>query len=163
VTEILRILHYHNKGPHLNTLDKFHIHREAQNQIHLNDEHTIFPNPIFEVIARPIHPSPLQTVSQLRPLLPTPAFPHASPIKPTRHKPTQIPYSPDNHTQQIPFTVELLALHHTVLENAQWHLTPISTWCYLDTATRTNTTSRTHRRTYPAPHTSTRPYGNPGL
>jgi hypothetical protein len=58
MTEIMRILHYHNKGPHLNTLEKFHIHTEAQNQNHLNDEHTIFPNPIFDVLSRPIHPSP---------------------------------------------------------------------------------------------------------
>ena len=60
MTKIMQILHYHKKGPHLNTLEKFHIHTEAQNQNqnHLNDDNTIFPNPIFDALTQPTLPTP---------------------------------------------------------------------------------------------------------
>ena len=58
MTKIMQILHYHKKGPHLNTLEKFHIHTEAQYQNHLNDDNTIFPNPIFDALTRPTLPTP---------------------------------------------------------------------------------------------------------
>jgi hypothetical protein len=44
----MQILHYHKKGPHLNTMEKFHIYTEYLNGSHLNDEHTIFPKNIFD-------------------------------------------------------------------------------------------------------------------
>jgi hypothetical protein len=48
--DIMHILQYCKKGPHLNTLERFHIHTEASNQNHLNDDLTIFPNPIFDAL-----------------------------------------------------------------------------------------------------------------
>jgi hypothetical protein len=48
--DIMHILHYHNKGPHLNTLERFHVHTEASNQNHLNDDLNISPNPIFDAL-----------------------------------------------------------------------------------------------------------------
>jgi hypothetical protein len=32
------------------TLERFHIHTETSNQNHLNDNLTIFPNPIFDAL-----------------------------------------------------------------------------------------------------------------
>jgi hypothetical protein len=50
---IMHILQHHNKGPHLNTIEKFHIHMESLTNNHLNDDRAIFPNPIFDVLSRP--------------------------------------------------------------------------------------------------------------
>jgi hypothetical protein len=44
---IMQILQHHKEGPHLNTMEKFHIYTE-----YLNDEHTIFPNKIFDSILK---------------------------------------------------------------------------------------------------------------
>jgi hypothetical protein len=41
------------KVPHLNTKEKFHIYAEYINGSHLNDEHTIFPNNIFDSLIKP--------------------------------------------------------------------------------------------------------------
>ena len=46
----MNILQFHKKGPHLNTLERFHIHKEAATYNHLNDEHTVTHNPIFDTI-----------------------------------------------------------------------------------------------------------------
>jgi len=46
----MSILQFHKKGPHLNTLERFHIHKEATTHNHLNDEHTVTHNPIFDTI-----------------------------------------------------------------------------------------------------------------
>jgi hypothetical protein len=40
------------KGPHLNTLEKFHIHEEAARNNHLKDDKTVIPNKIFEAIQK---------------------------------------------------------------------------------------------------------------
>ena len=65
VHNIMRVLHYHRKGAHLDTLEKFHIHAEATTNNHLNDNHTTFPNAIFDTLAKnkyshknPPHPQP---------------------------------------------------------------------------------------------------------
>jgi hypothetical protein len=39
-------------GPHLNTLERFYIHKEAARNNHLNDDHTITPNKIFDTILK---------------------------------------------------------------------------------------------------------------
>jgi len=49
---IMQILHYHRKGPHLNTLERFHIYTEFAANNHLNDNHTVLPNAIFDTLAR---------------------------------------------------------------------------------------------------------------
>jgi len=50
IQDIMNILEFHKKGPHLNTLKQFHIHKEAASHNHLNDEHTVTPNQIFDTI-----------------------------------------------------------------------------------------------------------------
>jgi len=50
IQDVMNILQFHKKGPHLNTLERFHIHKEASSHNHLNDEHTITPNRIFDTI-----------------------------------------------------------------------------------------------------------------
>jgi len=52
IHDIMHILHIHNKGHHLNTLEQFHIHIEAASNNHLNDDHTISPNGIFDSIIK---------------------------------------------------------------------------------------------------------------
>jgi len=48
----VRAAHYQKKGAHLNTLERFHIHTESAANNHLNDNHTIFPNAIFDTLAK---------------------------------------------------------------------------------------------------------------
>ena len=46
----MQILQVQKKGLHLNTLERFHIHREAAANNHLNDVLTISANTIFDTI-----------------------------------------------------------------------------------------------------------------
>jgi hypothetical protein len=46
----MQVLQFHKKGPHLTTTERFHIHKVAASRSHLNDEHTIGPNRIFDAI-----------------------------------------------------------------------------------------------------------------
>jgi hypothetical protein len=46
------------KGPHLNTAERFFIHKEAASGSHLNDEHTISHNRIFDTILRDFSAGP---------------------------------------------------------------------------------------------------------
>jgi len=50
--DIMQILHYHRKGVHLNTLERFLIHTEAATNNHLNEGHTIHPNAIFDALLK---------------------------------------------------------------------------------------------------------------
>ena len=50
---IMQVLHQHKKGIHLNTIERFHIHIEHTAGNHLNDDHTIFPNRIFDTLIKP--------------------------------------------------------------------------------------------------------------
>jgi hypothetical protein len=52
IQEVMHILQFHKKGPHLNNIEQFHIHKEAASHIHLNDEHTITPNRIFDTVLK---------------------------------------------------------------------------------------------------------------
>ena len=52
IHNIMRVLHYYRKGAHLNTLERFHIHAEATTNNHLTDNHTTFPNAIFDTLAK---------------------------------------------------------------------------------------------------------------
>jgi hypothetical protein len=56
INDIMQILHCRRKGPHLNAMERFHIHAEAIENNHLNDDHTIFPNAIFDTPLRTNHP-----------------------------------------------------------------------------------------------------------
>ena len=53
--DIMELLHYHRKGAHLNTLERFHIHTEAAKNNHLNEGHTIYPNAIFDTLLKTNH------------------------------------------------------------------------------------------------------------
>jgi hypothetical protein len=46
--DTLQVLHIQNKGPHLNTLERFHIYKEQKTGTILNDNHMDHYNPIFE-------------------------------------------------------------------------------------------------------------------
>jgi hypothetical protein len=46
----MQILRHHRKGPNLNTLERFHIYAEYITNNHINDNQTIFPNKIFDVL-----------------------------------------------------------------------------------------------------------------
>jgi hypothetical protein len=48
----MQILRHHKKGPHLNTLDSFHIYAEYITNNHINDNQTIFPNKTFDVLLK---------------------------------------------------------------------------------------------------------------
>jgi hypothetical protein len=48
----MQIVHHQKKGPHLNILGWFYIHKEAASGNRLNDNQTIFPNRIFDAILK---------------------------------------------------------------------------------------------------------------
>ena len=50
VDNIMQILYYQKKGPHLNSVERFYIHKEAAAYKQLNGKQTIFPNKIFDAI-----------------------------------------------------------------------------------------------------------------
>jgi len=49
---IMQPLQLHKRGPHLNTLEKFHIYTEFRANNHLNDEHSITTNAIFNTLCQ---------------------------------------------------------------------------------------------------------------
>jgi Leu/Phe-tRNA-protein transferase len=56
----MQILQHQKKSPHLNTLGRFYIHKEAAFNNHLNDIHTILPNKVFDTVLKiqlPHHPT----------------------------------------------------------------------------------------------------------
>jgi hypothetical protein len=63
--KIMKTVHCHKKGAHLNTIQKFHIHTEFAKNNHLNDPQTIFLNAIFDTFiktVRPLNPATAQTL-----------------------------------------------------------------------------------------------------
>jgi len=52
MNDVMQILHYQKKGLHLNTTERFYIHTEVTSNNHLNDNHKIFPNKIFDTILK---------------------------------------------------------------------------------------------------------------
>jgi hypothetical protein len=50
INDIMQVIQCHKKGPHLNTIERFHIHAESSNNNPLNEDHTIFPTATFEVL-----------------------------------------------------------------------------------------------------------------
>ena len=53
IQNTMQVLQYQNKGAHLNTYERFHIYMEYINKNHLNNEHTIFPNKLFDTLLKP--------------------------------------------------------------------------------------------------------------
>jgi hypothetical protein len=56
IDNIMKVLHHHKKGTHLNTIERFHIHIEHTAGNHLNDDHTNSPNRIFDALIKPSTP-----------------------------------------------------------------------------------------------------------
>jgi transposase-like protein len=56
INKIMQILHSHKKGPHLNTIERFHIHAQSIANNHLHDNHTIFPNAVCDILLKTHHP-----------------------------------------------------------------------------------------------------------
>jgi len=52
----MQILQYQDIGTHLNTIEQFFIYAEFSKNNHLNDEHSIFPNKIFDALLKPHQP-----------------------------------------------------------------------------------------------------------
>jgi hypothetical protein len=71
IEDTMQVLKHQHKGNHLNTIEKFYIYAEFTNNNHLNDEHTIAPNIIFDALLKipnditkktPTPPNPTQTL-----------------------------------------------------------------------------------------------------
>jgi len=46
----MQILNYQKKGPHLNTIERFYIYKEASSESQLSNKQMIFPNKICDAI-----------------------------------------------------------------------------------------------------------------
>jgi len=55
----MQILKYHDKGTHHNTIERYYIYAEFTKNNHLNDEHNISPNKIFDALLNPTIPNPV--------------------------------------------------------------------------------------------------------
>jgi protoheme ferro-lyase len=63
IQNTMQILRLHKKGPHLKTLERFHIYTEyVNNNNHINDNQTVFPNRLFDVLLN-AHSNPPPTHS----------------------------------------------------------------------------------------------------
>ena len=52
MNSIMQVLHCHKKGAHMNTIERFHIHREFAANNNFNDNQTVFPNAIFDTLTK---------------------------------------------------------------------------------------------------------------
>jgi hypothetical protein len=48
ITDTMDILKTHKKGKHMNTLEKYHIHKLYKNNLHMNDSVIEANNPVFK-------------------------------------------------------------------------------------------------------------------
>jgi len=53
IQDTMQILQYQNKGNHLNTIETFYIYTEFLKDNHLNNDHNISPNRIFDALLKP--------------------------------------------------------------------------------------------------------------
>jgi hypothetical protein len=84
----MSILKKQRKGPHLNTLERFYIHKEAALNKHLNDQNTITPNKFFDTILKMQPPTTTTTKPFKNSYNPSPNLPTAN-RKPTASTLTQ--------------------------------------------------------------------------
>jgi len=52
IDSIMQVLHHHNKGAHLNMVERCYIHAEYVANNHLNDSRSLFPNIIFGTLLK---------------------------------------------------------------------------------------------------------------
>jgi hypothetical protein len=50
ITDTMDIIKTHKKGKHLNTLEKYHIHKLYKKSLHMNDSAIEANNPIFKTL-----------------------------------------------------------------------------------------------------------------
>jgi hypothetical protein len=50
--DFMRVVHFQKKGTHPNTIQRFHIHKQAAKSNHLNDDHTLSANKVIDTILR---------------------------------------------------------------------------------------------------------------
>jgi len=50
IQDVMHMVQFRKKGPHINTIERFYIHKEAASHNHLSDEYTVTPNRIFDTI-----------------------------------------------------------------------------------------------------------------
>jgi len=46
----MQLLHYHKKGAHLNTVERYYIYAEYTANNHFNDNHTLLPHVICDTL-----------------------------------------------------------------------------------------------------------------
>jgi hypothetical protein len=46
----MKVIKINKKGKHLNTLEKYHIHKRSKNGLHMNDAYIDVYNRIFETL-----------------------------------------------------------------------------------------------------------------
>jgi hypothetical protein len=51
ITDTMEIVKTGKKGRHLNTLEKYHIYRISEDNLHMNDTYIDIHNPIFETLS----------------------------------------------------------------------------------------------------------------
>ena len=67
IHQTMQILQFQDKGTHLNTIERFFIYAEVLKNTHLNDEHSISLNKIFEALLKlqpSINPTPTPSNTQ---------------------------------------------------------------------------------------------------
>jgi len=52
IDDVMQVLHHHKKGVHLNAVERFYIYAKYVANNHLNDNHFIFPNIIFDTLLK---------------------------------------------------------------------------------------------------------------
>jgi transposase-like protein len=90
IDSIMHILEFQKKSKHMNTLERYYIHKEAYLNSHLNDQHTIIQNKIFEIISsnkkfwEHFHSPCIYALFQSSTSpLPMPLFPYPFPLPPS--------------------------------------------------------------------------------
>jgi hypothetical protein len=56
IQNTMQVLQRHRKGAHLNTIERYYIYAEITKNNHLNNEHNISPNKIFDALLEPHQP-----------------------------------------------------------------------------------------------------------
>jgi len=56
IDQTMQVLQYREKGTHLNTIERFFIYTVFSKNNHLNDEHSISPNKVFDSLLKPHQP-----------------------------------------------------------------------------------------------------------
>jgi hypothetical protein len=64
ITDTMEIIKTEKKGKHMNTLERYHIHKISKDKLHMNDTYIDTHNPIFEILEEHTQLSPPPTYAQ---------------------------------------------------------------------------------------------------